>query len=106
MYIRKARAGSVPGHTWGKDGEVVEVEDCFGEELLLIPNGGFSIAEAPKEPEPAPFEEPETQQEFDEVLDKEEPVEVDAEPEEATEQRKGPGRPKLPRDARGNVIRK
>lgn len=96
MYIRKARAGSVPGHTWKKDGDVVEVEDYLAEELLLIPNGGFSIAEAPEQPEEAPEKAPEPEPE-----EKPEPEDEDHE-----EQKKGPGRPKLPRDAKGNIIRK
>lgn len=100
MHIRKARAGSVPGHTWTRDAEVLEVDDYLAEQLLLIPNGGFSIAEAP-EPAPEPV------QEFDETFERGEPVDIMDEPEEpeAEEPKKGPGRPKSPRDAKGNIIR-
>ncbi|MFI2078468.1 hypothetical protein [Streptomyces triculaminicus] len=42
--IRKERAGSDShGHTWPKDGAVVEVEDAGqAAALLAIPDGGFS----------------------------------------------------------------
>lgn len=108
MHIRKARAGSIPGHTWEHDGAVVEVENALAEQLLLIPGGGFSIAEVPKmeEPQPEPAE-PETAQNFDEVFDKGEPVEVASDTEETrTLQRKPTGRPRLPRNEHGQIIRK
>lgn len=85
MYLRKAQAGSAPGHIWNHDGQVLEVEDELAHKLLAIPDGGFS--EALPDPDP----EPETDQE-------EEPSD------EETPKRKG-GRPRLPRDEHGNIIR-
>lgn len=91
MYIRKDRAGSIPGHTWEKDGDIVEIEDHLAEQLLLIPGGGFSIAAAPPAPEEdeTPAEgEPETAEHAD------------------TASKKNPGRPRLPRNEHGQIIRK
>lgn len=83
MFVRKAQAGSAPGHTWEKDGDVLEVDDDLAWDLLAIPNGGFTEADAPAaEPEPEP----------------EPPAEEEA------PKRKG-GRPRLPRDDDGNIIR-
>ena len=49
-YIRKDKAGSCPGYTWERDGDVVEVDDVqLVAELLAIP--GFSEVAAPAEPE-------------------------------------------------------
>ena len=42
MWLRKDQAGSAPGHTWDKDGDVLEVDDALGAELLAIPGGGFT----------------------------------------------------------------
>ena len=48
-FIRKDKAGSCPGHTWERDGDVVEVDDvALAADLLAIP--GFS--EVAPEPEP------------------------------------------------------
>lgn len=47
MFLRKAEAGSAPGFTWQKAGDVLEVPDELGERLLAIPRGGFTVAEAP-----------------------------------------------------------
>lgn len=94
MYIKKARAGSVPGYTWDKDGAVVEVHDELAEELLMIPHGGFTVAAAPQE-------QPE-KEDIHEVA--EEPDAVDEE-ETSPEPKKTGGRPKLPRDEHGKIIR-
>lgn len=83
MYLKKAQAGSAPGHTWDEDGQVIEVDDHLAAQLLSIPAGGFSEAEPPAEP-PAPDAQ---------------------EPEDDTPKKKG-GRPPLPRDEDGNIIRK
>ena len=85
MFIRKAHAGSAPGYTWENDGDVIEVDDYLAWELLDIPNGGFSEV-APPPPAPEPVDEADTQQET-------EPA------------RKKGGRPRLPRDEQGNIIR-
>lgn len=85
MFIRKEQAGSAPGHTWEKDGDVIEVADHIAWQLLNIPNGGFSETEPPV-PAPEPADEPETPQDVDPV-------------------RKKGGRPRLPRDEHGNIIR-
>lgn len=52
MWLRKAQAGSAPGHTWHEDGAIVEVLDELGHELLALVGGGFSRAEASAIPEP------------------------------------------------------
>lgn len=100
MFLRKAHAGSAPGYTWEHDGQVIDVDDDLAYELLRIPRGGFSVAE---EPEP----EIETPEEFDTQFEQGEPVEITEEPEpEATpEPRRPAGRPRLPRDEHGNIIR-
>lgn len=78
VYIRKAQAGSAPGYIWTSDGQIIEVDDNLGLQLLAIPGGGFTQAFAP----PAMNETPEN----------DEPV-------------KRKGRPPLPRDEDGNIIR-
>lgn len=92
MYVRKEQAGSAPGHTWEEDGQVIEVDDELAEQLLAIPNGGFSEAAPP----PA---EPEKKEEPGEESGEEEPEE-----DETSTKKKG-GRPRLPRDEKGNIIR-
>lgn len=57
MFVRKEKAGSAPGHTWAKDGDVLEVPDHLGHELLRIPHGGFTEVSAPA-PAPAPKAKP------------------------------------------------
>lgn len=49
MWVRKEKAGSAPGHTWEHDGDVLEVDDDLGHELVAIPTGGFSEVDAPKQ---------------------------------------------------------
>lgn len=95
MLIRKARAGNAPGHTWPEDGHILEVEDLFGEELLRIPNGGFTIAE---QPEPETFEPDEDPGPAPETTNGDEHF---------TPPKTGRtgGRPRLPRDSIGNIIR-
>ena len=80
MYLKKNQAGNVPGYSWTEDCQVIEVDDYLAEQLLNIPDGGFSEA-LPTEPAPEP------------------PGEED------TPRKKG-GRPALPRDEKGNIIRK
>ena len=63
MYLKKAQAGNAPGYEWTEDGQVIEVDDELAEQLLRIPEGGFSEAlptepEEPPAPQPAPEEEP------------------------------------------------
>jgi hypothetical protein len=65
MFVRKDTAGAAPGFTWHIAGDVVEVPDDFGRELLEIPKGGFTEV-APHEvptPEPEAAPEPETAEE-------------------------------------------
>lgn len=88
MYLRKDNAGSAPGYEWPHDGAVIEVDDELAEQLLAIPNGGFHAAEAP----PAEAKAVETKEEPGEEVETEEP-------------KKSPGRPKLPRDDKGKIIR-
>lgn len=83
MFLRKDQAGSAPGHTWEKPGDVVEVDDELAYQLLAIPYGGFSESEPP-EPESDP--------------------EPDPDGEDDAPKRKG-GRPRLPRDSEGKIIR-
>lgn len=85
MFLRKDQAGAAPGHTWENPGDVVEVDDELAYQLLAIPCGGFSEAEPPAA---APEDDPEHK----------------PDDEEDTPKRKG-GRPRLPRDSEGNIIR-
>lgn len=65
--IRKDRAGSDSfGHTWNEDGAVVEMPHEEAEDLLAIPDGGFTLVVPDADsadPEPlgdaAPEDEPE-----------------------------------------------
>lgn len=63
MWLRKNTAGATStGYVWPVDGAVVLVDDDHAAELLAIPDGDFSAAEAPAkaarvevtEPAPAP----------------------------------------------------
>lgn len=76
MYLRKAQAGSSStGHTWTEDGQIVEVPDEVGAELLKIPHGGFSDAGGPD-----PFVDPDDEDdelEGDELTDPEKVTEPD-----------------------------
>lgn len=66
--IRKELAGGDSlGHTWAEDGAVVEMPHEQAEELLAIPDGGFTLVTPPAEDGP----------EFSEV----DPDSPDAEPE-------------------------
>ncbi|MCW2901277.1 MAG: hypothetical protein JWO67_3542 [Streptosporangiaceae bacterium] len=48
-HIRKALAGNDSfGNEWPEDGAVVEVPENQADALMLIPDGGFSEASAPK----------------------------------------------------------
>lgn len=62
MWVRKNEPGSAPGHTWENAGDVLEVADDLGMDLVVIPNGGFTEvpapAEDPAEPEPATGPDP------------------------------------------------
>jgi hypothetical protein len=52
-YVRKHTAGSSShGYVWPEDGAVVEMPHEHAEELLVMPDGGFSLADGPSEPEP------------------------------------------------------
>jgi outer membrane biosynthesis protein TonB len=101
MFLRKDRAGSAPGHVWPHDGAIIEVHDDLAEQLLLIPRGGFSIAAAPQ-PEPEPVHEVAVPEPPQPVL---EPEPVEEVKPAAPEPKKIGGRPKLPRDKHGNIIR-
>lgn len=81
MYLRKAQAGSAPGYQWERDGQVIEVDDELAWDLLAIPNGGFSEADAPKTEPVAEDPEPETAPES-------------PSDEEPSKPKRGPGRPK------------
>lgn len=60
MWLRKEKAGNAPGYTWENDGDVLEVPDELGLDLVAIPDGGFSEAAPPDDvPDPAPSEEDE-----------------------------------------------
>ena len=59
-YIRKDTAGSTSqGHVWPEDGAVIEIPHDDAEELLVIPDGGFSLADAPSESDGAQQDAPE-----------------------------------------------
>lgn len=57
--VRKALAGSDSfGHSWPKDGAVIDVDYNEAMALLAIPDGGFSVADQPGDkPEPEPSAE-------------------------------------------------
>lgn len=51
--LRKASAGGDSfGHQWPEDGAVVQVEYDQAMTLLAIPDGGFTVADQPEDPEP------------------------------------------------------
>jgi len=55
MHLRKHRAGSTShGHVWDEDGQVIEVPDHHGAELLHIPDGGFEAVDPATLPDPEP----------------------------------------------------
>ena len=59
MRIRKAKAGSDSyGHTWAKDGAVVDVPQEQAWTLLAIPDGGFTDAETHAPGPPASGDRP------------------------------------------------
>jgi hypothetical protein len=52
-YVRKNTAGSSShGYVWPEDGAVVEMPHEHAEELLVITDGGFSLADGPSGPGP------------------------------------------------------
>lgn len=60
--IRKDRAGNDSlGHTWDKDDAVVDMPHEEAEELLAIPDGGFTLVLPDSDDEPKPdVPDPET----------------------------------------------
>ena len=48
MWLRKRTAGNAPGLSWENDGDVLEVPDGLGAELLALPAGDFEEADPPK----------------------------------------------------------
>lgn len=92
MFLRKDQAGAAPGYTWENAGDVHEVDDHLAYQLLAIPDGGFSEAAQPE-----PVAEPEPTPESDDEADQDDM-------EEETPKRRG-GRPRLPRDTDGKIIR-
>jgi hypothetical protein len=55
MLLRKEQGGSSIGpYRWENDGDVVEVDEKTGHDLLRIKAGGFSVPEPDPEPEPDP----------------------------------------------------
>lgn len=42
MFVRKDKAGGIGPYQWEKDGDVVEVDDAFGLQLLSIGHAGFA----------------------------------------------------------------
>jgi hypothetical protein len=54
MWLRKHLGGTAVGpYEWKNDGDVTEVPDRLGEDLLRLDPHGYEAAEAPK-PAPAP----------------------------------------------------
>jgi hypothetical protein len=53
MWVGKQQAGSGAHHVWAHDGDVIEVDDELGAQLLAIPGGGFFEGEAPAGHAPA-----------------------------------------------------
>lgn len=57
MYVSKALPGGASGgFYWENPGDVLEVPDWLGEQLLDIPNGGFSEVEPAGPEEEVPEE--------------------------------------------------
>lgn len=97
MRVGRKWPGSAPGHEWKKPGDVVEVDDGLGQELVAIPNGGFyevvPTAEADQDDSPKP--KPEHGKADDETPATDG---ADAEPDEAPEEpKRRPGRPRKPK---------
>lgn len=68
-HIRKAQAGSDSfGNVWDRDGAVVEVPHEQAEQLLVIDDGQFTLADEPAEtPVPDPADDVDKGDEFSEV---------------------------------------
>ena len=68
MWLKKDKGGSAilwhgTEYSWPEDGYVIEVPDNLAADLLAIPGGGYSRAEAPQpalkdEPKDEPAKEP------------------------------------------------
>lgn len=94
MLIRKAQAGNIPGYHWEMDGDVLEIPEELAQEILRIPQGGFSVAEAAWSPYGARM-----------VNGRLTIEELELEPEPPAPEDRRRGRPPLPRDERGRIIR-
>lgn len=58
MWLTRNTAGSAEGGlVWNKPGDVVEVPDEVGEQLLAIPGGGFAEVARPDSAPAAPADE-------------------------------------------------
>lgn len=59
MLVGRKWPGNAPGHEWKKAGDVLEVDDRLGQELVAIPGGGFyevipdPVQSAPTQPDGA-----------------------------------------------------
>ncbi len=91
MFLKKNQPGNAPGHSWTEPDQIIEVDDHLAETLLSIPGADFSIAEPPEATLELIPREPQEQPEFNEP--------------DTAKTTKSPGRPKLPRDKNGNIIR-
>lgn len=92
MRVGRKWPGSAPGHEWKKPGDVVEVDDGLGQELVAIPNGGFYEVVPTADADQVDSPEPEHGKADDET-----PA-TDAGPDEAPEEpKRRPGRPRKPK---------
>lgn len=91
MWLRKDRRGGAPGFYWEHDGDVLEVPDELGHQLLSIGHAGFSEAEPPA----VEVDEVDDAAEIGEVEDRAENAdeEEDAAAETPFQQRRPRGRP-------------
>jgi hypothetical protein len=54
MFLRKDQGGvSVGPYTWATDGDVVEVDDKTGHDLLTIKGAGYTAVDPPEPAAPA-----------------------------------------------------
>jgi hypothetical protein len=54
MWLRKASGGAAIGqYAWTKPGDVIEVPDSLGEQLLAIPGNDFTVTGPPAVSMPA-----------------------------------------------------
>ncbi|MEV8523135.1 hypothetical protein AB0451_03105 [Streptomyces sp. NPDC052000] len=95
MQVGRKWPGSAPGHEWKKAGDVVEVDDDLGQELVAIPDGGFYEVVPTAAEDHVDSPEPEHGEAADENPA---PDEAEGDQEVAPEEpKRRPGRPRKPK---------